>query len=726
MWLLRILTIFGVVWTGVAQSQWSSQFGQLPEINISAFAPTPQGFVAAGSPVSVLNDTGTIEFHVLRFYENGSWRTAGDIGVGVVQGGFITTIVPYREDVCVGGGFTNFSAGNFNYFACYSTSAEQWYQPGGNGNGPNLPVNSVWFDGALNLYIGGDFTEVSDAQGMPLTANRIARTTGTQWETLTGDGGATNGVNSSVQVVRTFNGFVFVAHGSNLSRFNPTTETWTPYGQGTTGVSPRVIVDIAFFDNEVVVSGPFSAMGGIDAPGTATSPISGSAPDWMPLDDGSQDVGSGLPMMAANSSYIYVTGAWPTLTGADGLARWTGMVWEAVDTARLGDSVFSALVDVAVLGNTDICVRHQGFINSDLASRTVACKQEPVGPWRGTSQGIEALVRGPSALAEYAGELYAAGDFASAGDVAQVGSIASWNGQQWADVGGGVTGAVQSLATFQGELFAAGTITAAGGNASGGLVAWNGTQWRDAGGQTTAASFVYPLNNSLYFFGVGGNCGNFLSRLCRFDGNTIEEAANGLPEPVTVDAIGEFNGQLVVAGNFAFTGGARQNVIAALDGGAWNVLVTSAAGGRTRALASDDTYLYFAGDFTTNVAGAPAALNGVGRWDGNEITPLGSGLSGAAMAEALEVRGSELFVTGFFDSAGGTPASGIARWDGASWAGIGAGLQRNGLAGTGNALLSTAAGLYVTGDFNRTGDQWAENIGLLLSDVVYANGFEEP
>ncbi|MEM9530169.1 MAG: hypothetical protein AAGA23_04575 [Pseudomonadota bacterium] len=715
---------------GPATGQWSGQFARDPEFASTAFTETPTGFVAAGVPLQFVNEAGDVEYHVLRIFENGRWRSDGDLGVGIFSG-VIESVAKFRNDICLGGSFVNFSPGGFNFFACYSPGNGTWYQPGGDGNGPNNAVNSVWFDGGVNLYIGGDFTEVLDDQGTPITANRVARTTGAVWEPLTGDGGATNGVVAPVKVVRTFNGFVFVASGSSVFRYNPTNTTWTPFGLATLqNMVPQVVDDLVFFDNEVIAAGPYDIIGGELAPGIATSTVA-SGPDWRPLDDGSQGHGSGEPQMAANSSYVYVTGFWPDLPGADALARWTGFVWEPVDTVPLG-LVTGQFADVITQPNSDICVRHGGSTGGAIASAGIACKEEPSGLWRGTSQGIEGSV---SALAEYNGEVYAGGGFLSAGDDAAASVIARWDGIRWAAVGNGVAGNIRSLAVFQGELFAGGIVTSAGGNPTGGLVAWNGSTWRDVGGPGTAADELHMLGDSLYFFGVGGNCGTVLSRVCRYDGSTIEEVASGLPEPVSVSAIGDYNGQLAVAGNFQVTGGGRQDVIALLDNGSWNIIITFNTGGGALALASDGNDLYFGGQFST-ANGAPAPLNRIGRWDGSSLFNLGSGLSGgAAVTRALEIQlhDGQVFVAGDFDSAGGVTSRGVTAWNGSSWVGLNGGTIQTpfpgtgsgtAVAGIGQSLLSRPEGLYVGGSFDQAGDKYSSGIALFTGDVVFASGFE--
>ena len=725
---ILLVTVLVIVGAGAARADWLGTFGATPETNITAFAPYQQGFVAAGLPVQVLNESGQLEYHAIRYWENGVWRTEADAGPASILGGNqVFDIVMYRNDPCIGGSFTNLGPDNFNYFACWSTSGQNWYQPGGNGNGPNLPVNSVWFDGSIYLYIGGEFFEVQDDQGMPLTANRVVRTDGAAWEVLTADGGNTNGVPAPVNAVKTFNGFVWVIYGNAMARFNPTNPDWTLFGSAFFDALPRNLADVEFFDNEVVVSGPFNDMGSTMAPGVATSVL--SAPNWMTLDDGSQGPQTGLFKMMANSSYVYVVGDWPDLAGADGLARWTGSVWEAVDTTPLGTGLSSTFSDVIDIAGSDICVRHGGFLG-DFSSRTVVCKTEPAGVWKGTNQGLEPRAGGGvTALAEYDGEVYAAGSIITAGTDATAANLASWNGSRWSAVGDGVDGAIDSLAVFQGELYAAGQIDAAGGRATGDLIAWNGTQWRSPGSTGTTASRAYALNDKLYFFGQAGACDNVLRPICSWDGSSFEQVTGGLPEVVVLYAFGEFNGQLVAAGNFRFEGNARQDLIAILNVDRWEPLVSFNTGGKVYALGSDDTHLYFGGNFTSNVIGAPSALNGIGRFDGSQIEALGTGVSGGTdQVDAISFFEGQPVIAGGFEFVNGVLTRGIARWNGTTWEPFGRGLQVAGsqatnYVGQGTALLPMQ-NLYVAGRFDRTGDQWAENIGIYQGDVVFANGFE--
>ncbi len=91
---------------------------------------------------------------------------------------------------------------------------------------------------------------------------------------------------------------------------------------------------------------------------------------------------------------------------------------------------------------------------------------------------------------------------------------------------------------------------------------------------------------------------------------------------------------------------------------------------RVSALAlSHDGNLYVGGYFTT--AGGVNA-NNIARWDPatSSWSPLGNGMNGIVYALALDDAGN-LYAGGEFTTAGGVSANKIARWDGAALVSIG-------------------------------------------------------
>jgi hypothetical protein len=111
------------------------------------------------------------------------------------------------------------------------------------------------------------------------------------------------------------------------------------------------------------------------------------------------------------------------------------------------------------------------------------------------------------------------------------------------------------------------------------------------------------------------------------------------------------------------------------------------------ALAVSGSDLYVGGYFTT--AGGIAA-NYMAKWDGSSWSTLGSGMNGPV--NALAVSGNTVYAGGQFSTAGGIRAVEIAKWDGNSWTALGSGM--NGPVWT---LTISASDLYLGGDFTMAG-----------------------
>ncbi|MBI1380000.1 MAG: hypothetical protein GC161_02785 [Planctomycetaceae bacterium] len=186
----------------------------------------------------------------------------------------------------------------------------------------------------------------------------------------------------------------------------------------------------------------------------------------------------------------------------------------------------------------------------------------------------------------------------------------------------------------------------------------------------------------------------------------------GSPNPLF--ALGAFydgNGPaLFVGGEMGLLSGTPVSRVARWDGA--NVeAMGGGTNGSVRAFATYDDgtgpALYVAGSFTQ--AGGQAT-SGIARWDGSQWSSLGSGLSGfdgtvRALAVADLGSGPELFATGGFTMAGGSPVGRIARWNGTSWLPLGGGLgmpfSASDQGGLALAAFDDGSGpaLYVGGDF---------------------------
>ena len=101
---------------------------------------------------------------------------------------------------------------------------------------------------------------------------------------------------------------------------------------------------------------------------------------------------------------------------------------------------------------------------------------------RGTP-GTDSLDLVASALAVAPGELYVGGEFTDAGGISAADRIATWNGSSWSALsspGSQLTnGRVSAIAVYAGKVYAGGNFVNAGGDANADFLAvWDGTSWK--------------------------------------------------------------------------------------------------------------------------------------------------------------------------------------------------------------------------------------------------------
>jgi hypothetical protein len=117
--------------------------------------------------------------------------------------------------------------------------------------------------------------------------------------------------------------------------------------------------------------------------------------------------------------------------------------------------------------------------------------------------------------------------------------------------------------------------------------------------------------------------------------------------------------------------------------------------------------LYAAGEFESV---GDAAASRIAKWDGNAWSPLGSGLSSAVRALAVFDDGSgggpELYVGGYFETAGGVPANYMAKWNGTTWSAVDDPFGFNGVVSALTVFddgLGGGPALYAGGEFTTAG-----------------------
>lgn len=141
--------------------------------------------------------------------------------------------------------------------------------------------------------------------------------------------------------------------------------------------------------------------------------------NWCSLGDYPGVDGGVYATVVDDAGNLYIGGSFHIVGGvlADGIAKWDGTNWSALQSGSGAVFPFNIVAQV-------------------------------------------------SALAVLNGEVYAGGVFTTAGKVAAT-NIAKWNGNSWLPLDSGVKGGVSALAVSGSDLFVGGGFTTAGGKVSG-------------------------------------------------------------------------------------------------------------------------------------------------------------------------------------------------------------------------------------------------------------------
>lgn len=183
--------------------------------------------------------------------------------------------------------------------------------------------------------------------------------------------------------------------------------------------------------------------------------------------------------------------------------------------------------------------------------------------------------------------------------------------------------------------------------------------------------------------------------------------ALGCDGPI-VDMVATPDGTIYLGGSFSVCGNVVARNVARLDPSTGEFGALAGAGGNgvdtnVYALAFHEGALYVTGAF--GEAGGSTAMGHIARWDGQEWSSLGTGLSNSgssAWGLALGSHAGHLVVAGRFSHAGGTLVNNIARWDGGAWHPFSMGASV-GVNGSVSSIASDGGKLYAAGSFTAAG-----------------------
>lgn len=489
------------------------------------------------------------------------------------------------------------------------------------GPGPSAPA----------LYVGGLFHRAGDA-----AVGNVARWDGAAWHDV--GGGVHDGVHA------------FAAFDDDGPGPNPPTLFAGTLGRAYYGTSAIVRL----------VDGQWS-------------PVPGVGEGWvtalLPFDtDGD---GPGAPVLLAGG-YFQINGEYTML------AEWDGASWTSISEQMDGTVLSLLAIDEDGDGpNGPVLIAGGGFdvAGPGFAANGVARWDGKAWSPLGDGLGMYATVwtlawyddDGPG---RHPAQLYAGGnfyrDFGAPAD-----SFAVWSGAQWKEVRGDVNGVslqqlhVRSLLVVDEDgdapgpaaLFVGGAFTSVDGRPICNLAAWTGDDWKPEGDPN------FPVQAML------------------------------------VDTYGARAGStsIIAAGAFTQIGGQPAFRVAGRHDETWSALGAGLGDGATgfnvyppgadafysgpNALASFDpdgagpeSPKLIAGGFFTS-AGSVAASD-IAQWDGHAWSTLGTGLDDQAMSmttfdtDADGPEPTQLYVGGYFYTAGSVTTGELARWDGHAWSAV--------------------------------------------------------
>lgn len=170
---------------------------------------------------------------------------------------------------------------------------------------------------------------------------------------------------------------------------------------------------------------------------------------------------------------------------------------------------------------------------------------------------------------EFEGKIIACGEFDKVGD-ASIHGIMQWDGNNWEEVGEGISGNIQGTApvmfphqmmVHNSELYVVGNFKNAGGVEANGIAKWNGTEWMNMGdGFNNTVYSIVVFNDEII---VGGSFtesgGKTLNRIAKWDGSTWGQMDFSFSQPNSNDFI--FVHTLKTIDDILYVGGGLKEIL---------------------------------------------------------------------------------------------------------------------------------------------------------------------
>ncbi len=571
------------------------------------------------------------------------------------------------------------------------------------------------------LLIGGRFSE-ADNQAV----NGIARwRDGALTSLSTGFSGGLNPLVAAIHEHDDRSGAAIYAGGdfdvadgqnvNDIARWDG--KQWHPMGAGAAGAGGSAVLCFASWGRtglpDLFIGGNFDTLDGV----TVNNIARWDGESFQALGLGTNgDVRALASFDDGVGTALYIGGSFDYLDGLplrNCIGKWDGSNWHAVESPfNSSDSIQCMRVFTDRNGVSQLIVG--GRFSSGLN-----ILQFDGSSWAAVGGGVNGTVRGLATFHDEIGPtLCAVGEFTIAGGV-PVRQFAKWDGTNWSAVGRGFDNNRDPFA-----------IAVHDDGTGPSLFVGGDFQQVDGVGANRIARFGCNVPTEACCKD-DGRCNNLRAPDCAVQGgepkgegtqcdvNTCPSCEDAWIRGIGEDGLGNDGASvrtilsnqepspplLYVAGTFSFADGRTARNIAVWDGTAWGALSTGTNSWVDTLTRFDDgsgQALYLGGGFVT---AGDVTVNYVAKWDGFQFSSLAGGLArdaGAARAHAFATfddgLGPQLYVGGWFDRAGGVPASNLARWNGTEWSDVDGGANhvvtvlRVHDDGTGSALF--AGGLF--------------------------------
>lgn len=254
----------------------------------------------------------------------------------------------------------------------------------------------------------------------------------------------------------------------------------------------------AVFNNELYAGGNFWYMDGVN---NTYHIARWNGSNWLSAGSTNNDLGQFKAMTTYNNN-LYAAGNITKIGGVNvnRIAKWNGSTWSNVGGGVTG-GFMTQVYAMTVLNNKLYVAGDFNYAGSQVTFNIASWDGTQ---WMALDTGLNAYAT--TMIADTVNnKLYVSGAFNIAGGIngIQVNYIAGWDGNNWFNLGQGISGNIYSMVMYHGELYVGGSLLLVGSDSATIYIAkWNGSQWQKVLGPNSTVFALQVYKDTLYVGGV--------------------------------------------------------------------------------------------------------------------------------------------------------------------------------------------------------------------------------